>query len=314
MGEMVDGAWRTDQDLVHAKQGRFERPPTRFRGTIAPGSPHPPAAGRYHLYVSLACPWAHRALIARRVKGLDDLIGLSVTHWLMLEQGWTFAPGPGVVADPFGAQLMQDVYRRADPRFTGRVTVPVLWDRDAGTIVNNESADILRILGSSFDALGARPVDLYPEALRTEIDAVNARVYETLNNGVYRAGFATTQEAYEAAVLPLFETLDWLEARLSRDPYLCGPTVTEADWRLFTTLVRFDAVYHGHFKCNLRTLIAYPALWDYARHLYQQPGIRETVDLQHIKGHYYGSHRAINPTGIVPRGPVLDWEAPASRP
>ena len=314
MGEMVDGSWRTDEDLAHAEGGKFERPPTRFRGTIAAGGPHPPAAGRYHLYVSLACPWAHRALIARHLKGLDDMVGLSVTHWLMRDQGWTFAPGPGVVADPFGAQLLQDVYRRADPRYSGRVTVPVLWDREAGTIVNNESADILRIFGSAFDALGARPIDLYPEALRPEIDAVNARVYETLNNGVYRAGFATTQEAYEAAVLPLFDTLDWLEARLSRERYLCGPGATEADWRLFTTLVRFDAVYHGHFKCNLRTLADYPALWDYARHLYQQPGIRETVDMMHIKGHYYGSHRAINPTGIVPRGPVLDWDAPASRP
>lgn len=314
MGEMVDGAWRTDADLAHAEGGQFKRPPTRFRGTIAAGGPHPPAAGRYHLYVSLACPWAHRALIARHLKGLDDLVGLSVTHWLMGDQGWTFAPGPGVVADPFGAQLLQDVYRRADPRYSGRVTVPVLWDREAGAIVNNESADILRIFGSAFDGLGARPLDLYPQALRPEIDAVNARVYETLNNGVYRAGFATTQEAYEAAVLPLFETLDWLEARLSRAPYLCGPAATEADWRLFTTLVRFDAVYHGHFKCNLRALADYPALWAYARHLYQQPGIRETVDMAHIKGHYYGSHRTINPTGIVPRGPVQDWDAPASRP
>ena len=314
MGEMVDGAWRTDEDLAHAEGGQFKRPPTRFRGTIAAGGPHPPAANRYHLYVSLACPWAHRALIARHLKGLDDMVGLSVTHWLMREQGWTFAPGPGVVDDPFGAQLLQDVYRRADPRYTGRVTVPVLWDMEAGTIVNNESADILRIFGSAFDPIGTCPIDLYPEAFRPEIDAVNARVYETLNNGVYRAGFATTQEAYEAAVVPLFETLDWLEARLSRERYLCGPAATEADWRLFTTLVRFDAVYYGHFKCNLRPLIAYPALWNYARHLYQQPGIRETVDMRHIKGHYYGSHRGINPTGIVPRGPLLDWDAPASRP
>ncbi len=313
MGEMVDGAWRRDEDLAHAEDGHFARPPTRFRSTLAPGGAYPPAVGRYHLYVSLACPWAHRALIVRRLKGLEDIVGLSVTHWLMREDGWTFAAGPGVVPDPFGAGLLREVYGRADPRYTGRVTVPVLLDKLTGTIVNNESSEVIRIFGSAFDGLGARPGDLYPEAHRAEIDAVNARVYDMLNNGVYRAGFATTQAAYEAAVVPLFATLDWLEALLSRRAYLCGDAPTEADWRLFTTLVRFDAVYHGHFKCNLRRIVDYPALWDYARHLYQWPGVRETVDFGHIKGHYYGSHRHINPTGIVPLGPVMDWEAPSGR-
>ncbi len=310
MGEMVDGVWRSDEDLAHAEDGHFRRPPTRFRGTIAPNGPHPPAAGRYHLYVSLACPWAHRALIVRRLKGLEGIVGLSVTHWLMRDEGWTFAEGPGVVPDPDGARVMHEIYRRADPRYTGRVTVPVLWDRDAGTIVNNESSEVIRIFNAGFDAVGAQPGDFYPEALRPEIDAVNARIYDTLNNGVYRAGFATTQEAYEAAVGPLFHTMDWLEERLSRQAYLCGTDVTEADWRLFTTLVRFDAVYHGHFKCNLRRLVDYPALWDYARRLYRWPGVAETVDVRHIKAHYYGSHRGINPTGIVPLGPVMDWNAP----
>lgn len=313
MGEMVDGTWRTDEDLAHAESGHFERPPTRFRGTITPGGPHPPAAGRYHLYVSLACPWAHRALIVRRLKGLEDIVGLSVVHWLMREDGWTFADGPGVVPDPGGAALLREVYRRADPHYTGRVTVPVLWDRAAGTIVNNESSDVIRIFNTAFDTVGAAPGDFYPEALRPEIDAINERVYATLNNGVYRAGFATTQAAYGAAVVPLFDTLDWLEDRLAGRAYLCGDAVTEADWRLFTTLVRFDAVYHGHFKCNLRRLVDYPALWDYARHLYAWPGVAGTVDFEHIKGHYYASHRAINPIGVVPLGPAMDWSAPSRR-
>ena len=313
MGEMVDGVWRRDEDLAHAEDGRFQRPPTRFRGTIAAGGPHPPAAGRYRLYVSLACPWAHRALIVRRLKGLERIVGLSVTHWLMREEGWTFADGPGVVPDPGGARFLHEVYRRADPHYTGRVTVPVLWDSEAGTIVNNESADVMRMFNAGFDAVGALPGDLYPEALRPEIDAVNARIYDTLNDGVYRAGFATTQEAHEAAVRPLFDTMDWLERLLARQPYLCGSAVTEADWRLFTTLVRFDAVYHGHFKCNLRRLVDYPALWDYARRLYRWPGVSDTVDVRHIKGHYYGSHRGINPTGIVPLGPAMDWDAPGGR-
>ena len=313
MGQMIDGVWHSDEDLAHASDGHFERPPTRFRSTIDSGGRHPPATGRYHLYVSLACPWAHRALIVRRLKGLEELVGLSVVHWLMREDGWTFAPGPGVVPDPDGARFLHEVYARADPRYTGRVTVPILWDKQAATIVNNESSEVIRILNAAFDCLGAKPLDLYPAAHRSEIDAVNDRIYATVNNGVYRAGFATTQAAYEAAFGPLFDTLDWLEERLATRTFLVGDSMTEADWRLFTTLVRFDAVYHGHFKCNLRRLADYQALWDYARRLYQWSGVRDTVDFDHIKGHYYGSHRNINPTGVVPVGPAMDWEAPSGR-
>ncbi len=308
MGQMVDGVWTAD-DQVPTRDGAFVRNDSGFRGTIEPGGKHPPEPGRYHLYVSLACPWAHRTLIYRALKGLEGAIGLSVTHWITGEQGWTFEPGEGVVPDPLGAEFMHQVYRRADPHVSGRVTVPVLWDKQLGTIVNNESAEIIRI----FDRIGDRPGEYYPEALRPEIDAVNERVYATLNNGVYRAGFARTQQAYEAAVLPLFDTLDWLEQRLSRTPFVCGERVTEADWRLFTTLVRFDAVYHGHFKCNLRRVVDYPNLWDYARSLYQWPGIAATVDFGHIKRHYYMSHPWVNPTRIVPAGPLLGWAAPGSR-
>lgn len=314
MGEMIDGVWTGQAQSVPTPDGAFIRPPTRFRDTIATGGRFPPEAGRYHLYVSLACPWAHRTLIQRVLKRLEGIVGLSVVHWLMGEDGWTFAAGEGVVADPvMNAPLLHQLYARADAHFTGRVTVPVLWDLRAGAIVNNESAEIIRILNSAFDGIGAAPGDYYPPHLRGEIDAVNARVYATLNNGVYRAGFARTQEAYEAAVLPLFETLDWLEQRLSRQPMLCGEVVTEADVRLLTTLLRFDAVYHGHFKCNLRRLIDYPALWDYTRALYQLPGVAATVDFGHIKRHYYMSHPWLNPSRIVPAGPVLDFTAPAIR-
>ena len=309
MGQMANGVW-TAGDGVPDKGGAFDRPQSHFRQWIAAGGPHPPEPGRYHLYVSLACPWAHRALIVRALKRLGGEVSLSVTHWLMGDQGWTFEPGPGVVADPYGAGALHEVYRRADPHFTGRVTVPVLWDKQAGTIVSNESADIIRML----DQMGADPGGLYPEALRPEIDAVNERVYGTLNNGVYAAGFARTQEAYEAAVHPLFATLGWLEARLGDTAFLCGSTVTEADWRLFTTLVRFDSVYNGHFKCNLRRIVDYPNLWDYTRSLYQVPGVAGTVDFGHIKRHYYMSHPWVNPSRIVPAGPELDWTAPGSRP
>ena len=308
MGQMIDGAWTTDGQ-VPTRDGAFVRPDTTLRNTIEPGGQHPPEPGRYHLYVSLACPWAHRTLIVRALTGLQDTISLSVTHWLMGDEGWTFEPGPGVIADPFGARVLHEVYRRANPHFTGRVTVPVLWDKRAGTIVNNESADIIRI----FDRIGDRPGELYPDALRAEIDAVNERVYGTLNNGVYRAGFARSQEAYEAAVYPLFDTLDWLEARLASQRFVCGERLTEADWRLFTTLVRFDCVYHGHFKCNLRRIVDYPNLWGYARSLYQMPGVAGTVDFGHIKRHYYMSHPWVNPTRIVPVGPLLDWSAPGMR-
>ena len=314
MGQMIEGRWITDAMSARGADGAFVRPPTTFRGAIEPGGRFAPERGRYHLYVSLACPWAHRTLIMRRLKGLDDFVSLSVTNWLMGEDGWTFEPGEGVVPDSIaGARLLSEVYLRADPAYTGRVTVPVLWDRHSATIVNNESAEILRILTRAFDAIGAAPGDYYPDRLRTEIDAVNHRIYDTLNNGVYRAGFATAQHAYEAAVAPLFATLDWLETRLSRQTYLCGDVLTEADLRLFTTLVRFDAVYHGHFKCNIRRLIDYPRLWNYARRVYQLPGVAETVDFGHIKRHYYMSHPWVNPTRIVPVGPEMDWSLPADR-
>jgi len=314
MGQMIDGAWSGEERGFPTANGAFQRPVTTFRDIIAPGTGFPPEAGRYHLYVSLACPWAHRTLIVRALKRLDSLIGVSVVHWLMAENGWTFAPGAGVVADPvMDAQFLHQLYARADPRFTGRVTVPVLWDRATDRIVNNESAEIIRIFNSTFDGLGAAPGDYYPVPLRAEIDAVNARVYATLNNGVYRAGFARTQEAYEAAIPPLFDTLHWLEGILSRQTFVCGARLTEADVRLFTTLIRFDAVYHYHFKCNLRRLTDYPALWDYTRSLYQHPAIGRTVDFGHIKRHYFGSHAAINPTRIVPLGPILDLDSPGSR-
>jgi putative glutathione S-transferase len=314
MGRMLAGRWVTESEARSDASGAFARPETTFRDTISPGGRFAPEAGRYHLYVSLACPWAHRTLIFRTLKGLDDIVSLSVTHWLMGDDGWSFAPGEGVVPDPVNnARLLRDIYRAADPQYTGRVTVPVLWDRKHRTIVNNESAEIIRILNSAFDGLGAGQGDLYPPALREEIDAVNARVYATLNNGVYRAGFAQTQAAYDDAIGPLFDTLDWLEARLARQTFLCGDLATEADWRLFTTLIRFDAVYHGHFKCNIRRIVDYPALWDLTRSLYQVPGIAGTVDFGHIKRHYYMSHPWVNPTRIVPAGPALDLSLPGTR-
>ncbi|HEY0181887.1 MAG TPA: glutathione S-transferase family protein [Rhodopila sp.] len=321
MGMLVNGVWQ-EQDQAVTKDGHFERRESAFRNWITPdGRPGPTGqdgfravAGRYHLYVSLACPWAHRTLIMRTLKGLQDIIPISVTNWLMAEQGWTFAPGEGVIPDSlYSSRYVHELYARADDQYSGRATVPILWDHHTQTIVNNESADIIRMFGSAFDQAGAKPGDYYPQALRPEIDEVNQRVYDTLNNGVYKAGFATTQAAYEAAVGPLFETLDWLEDRLSRTRFVCGDTLTEADIRLFTTLARFDAVYHGHFKCNLRRIADYRNLWAYTRDIFQIPGVAETVDLGHIKRHYYMSHRRINPTGIVPVGPVLDFEAPADR-
>ncbi|WP_413788627.1 glutathione S-transferase family protein [Rhodopila sp.] len=270
--------------------------------------------GRYHLYVSLACPWAHRTLIMRALKGLESIIPVSVTHWLMEQNGWTFEPGEAVVPDSlYGSHYLHEIYARADGEYSGRVTVPVLWDQHTQTIVNNESADIIRMLGSAFDQAGAAPGNYYPERFRAEIDQVNKRVYNTLNNGVYKAGFATTQAAYEDAVGPLFETLDWLEGRLGHSRYVVDDALTEADIRLFTTLIRFDSVYYGHFKCNLRRLVDYPNLWAYTRDIYQRPEIARTVNFHHIKGHYYGSHRQINPTGIVPVGPILDLDAPSGR-
>ncbi len=325
MGILIDGQWHDAPPNINERDGRFVRKASSFRNWITPdGSAGPsgsggfPAqAGRYRLYVSLACPWAHRTLVFRVIKGLQEMIPVSVTHWLMAERGWTFDAADGVVPDPvMGATELHRLYTRARPDYSGRATVPFLWDTERDTIVNNESAEIIRMFNSAFDGIGATPGDYYPAHLRDEIDALNDRIYDTLNNGVYKAGFATTQSAYEAAVGPLFETLDWLEARLSRRRWLCGDELTEADWRLFTTLARFDSVYHGHFKCNLRRLVDYPALWVYTRSLYQWPGIAPTVNLRHVKNHYYGSHRNINPTGIVPLGPLLDFDAPvpAGRP
>jgi len=322
MGLLVDGIWQDEWYDTKSTGGRFIRKDAAFRNWVtADGSAGPSGTGgfraepgRYHLYVSLACPWAHRTLIFRKLKGLDDLISVSVVNWLMRDNGWTFDPAPGVVPDPIhGAGYLHEVYTAAKPDYTGRVTVPVLWDRDRATIVNNESSEIIRMLNQAFDGVGAKPGDFYPEDLRGEIDRLNSRIYDNVNNGVYKAGFATTQAAYEEAVHPLFETLDWLDERLGSSRYLFGGRQTEADWRLFTTLVRFDPVYVGHFKCNLRRIADYPNLSGYLRDLYQTTGISETVNMQHIKGHYYQSHLTINPTGIVPAGPVLELDRPHGR-
>lgn len=316
MGLLVDGVWQDRWYDTDSTGGRFERPETRFRDRVStePGARFRPEAGRYHLYVSLACPWAHRTLIYRRLLGLAHAIDVSVVHPLMLEHGWTFDAFPGATGDRlFGSDFLWQVYVRADPRYTGRVTVPVLWDTREGTIVNNESAEIIRMLAEAFGEIAEHPIDLRPRDLREEIDAVNDRVYRDVNNGVYRCGFATTQAAYDEAFDALFAALDELDARLGHSRYLVGDRITEADWRLFTTLVRFDAVYHGHFKCNLRRIVDYPNLSGYLRELAQVPGVAETVDFVHIKTHYYGSHRHINPTGIVPRGPALDLMAPHGR-
>lgn len=315
MGLLVEGEWKTDGYDTESHGGEFVRPDTAFRGTLDPEGPHPPARERYHLYVSYACPWAHRTLIVRALEGLEDAIGVSVVHPFMGDDGWTFDDdAPGATGDRIGdARFLRDLYTRAKPDYTGRVTVPVLWDTVEGTIVNNESAEIIRILDADFDALGARGVDLYPKSLRTEIDAINADVYEHINNGVYRCGFATRQPAYEAAFDALFDALDRVDTRLAKRRYLCGERFTEADVRLFTTLVRFDPVYHGHFKCNLRRIVDYPHLSGYLREIYQLPGVADTVRMDHIKRHYYQSHQDINPTRIVPRGPALDLTKPHGR-
>ncbi len=322
MGALIDGVWHAGPIDTRKTGGRFIRSDSRFRNWVtADGAPGPSgeggfqaAAGRYHLYVSLACPWAHRTLIFRKLKGLEAAISLSVVHWHMGESGWEFAPGPGCSPDPVaGARALHELYTRADPGYSGRVTVPVLWDLERDTIVSNESSEIIRMFNSAFDAFGDPRVDFYPAALREDIDAINERVYRAINNGVYKAGFASAQDAYEAAYDELFQCLDWLEERLAERRYLTGGRITEADWRLFTTLVRFDPVYVGHFKCNRNRLIDLPNLWGYCRELYQVPGVAETVDLTHIKRHYYGSHESVNPTGIVPKGPAIDFTAPHGR-
>lgn len=323
MGLLQDGKWVDQWYDTASAGGRFERQPTAWRNWVTPdGAPGPSGeggfaaeSGRYHLYVSLACPWAHRTLIFRTLKGLTPHVSVDVVHPVMAEDGWTFETGvPGATGDTVnGHPFLRDVYTAADPGASGRVTVPLLWDKQRRTIVSNESAEIIRMLNSAFDAVTGNRADFWPLELRDEIEAVNARVYEGVNNGVYRAGFATSQDAYAEAAAQVFETLDWLEDRLASRRYLLGDARTEADWRLVTTLFRFDAVYHGHFKCNRRQLASYPNLWAYARELYQVPGIAETVDFAHITTHYYVSHKTINPTGIVPIGPDLDWTAPHGR-
>jgi len=318
MGLLVDGVWHDQWYDTKSSGGRFVRRDSAFRSWVTPdGAPGPTGdggfkaeAGRHHLYVSYACPWASRALILRTLKKLEDAISVTVAGPDMLEQGWVIPDG----ADPVnGARYMHQVYTRARPDHSGRVTVPALWDKETGTIVNNESSEIIRMFNSGFDAFGDVDVDFYPEDLRAEIDAINAVVYDRVNNGVYKAGFATSQEAYDEAVDVLFETLDDLDGRLAGQRYLTGARITEADWRLFTTLVRFDPVYYGHFKCNKRHLWDYANLWNYTRELYQVPGVAETVNMDHIRRHYYGSQRTINPTGIVPKGPDVDFTQPHDR-
>jgi putative glutathione S-transferase len=323
MGLLVDGVWQDKWYDTKKSGGRFQRTQSEFRNWITPdGSPGPSGEGgfaaepgRYHLYVSYACPWAHRTLIFRALKGLEDMIDISVVHWVMGENGWTFKPDDeGIVGDKlFDSDYLYEVYLRVAPDMTGRVTVPILWDKKQGTIVSNESSEIIRMLNSAFDDVGAKPGDYYPEDKREEIDSLNDRIYETVNNGVYKSGFATTQEAYEEAVYPLFETLDFLEERLASQRFLTGDSPLEADWRLFPTLMRFDTIYHGHFKCNIRRLVDYDNLWNYTRDLYQMPGIAETINLTHAKRHYHESHETINPHGIVPAGPILDFSAPHNR-
>ncbi len=322
MGLLVEGVWHDKWYDTSKTGGRFERSRSQFRdfvtmdGAPAEGRERGFRAepGRYHLYVSLACPWAHRTLIFRKLKKLEDVISVSVVHHFMGENGWTFLKEDGATGDDlYGFDFMHQIYTKADPGYSGRVTVPVLWDRKTETIVSNESAEIIRMLNGAFDEWGDASVDFYPEDLRSEIDSINALVYDNINNGVYKAGFATTQEAYEEAFGALFAALDQVEERLSRQRYLAGERLSEADWRLFTTLVRFDPVYVGHFKCNLRRIADYPNLSNYLRELYQVPGVAGTVDLLHIKAHYYGSHKTINPSGVVPLGPELDLAAPHNR-
>ena len=322
MGLLVDGQWQDKWYDTEASGGRFVREDAGFRNWVtADGSAGPTGVGgfkaeanRYHLYVSLACPWAHRTTIYRKLKGLEDMISLSVVHPFMGDKGWTFAEGAGVIADPIvNASYLYEVYVAAKPDYTGRVTVPILWDKKTNTIVSNESSEIIRMLNSAFDEVGATDVSFLPSELLAEIDTVNEFVYSAVNNGVYKAGFATTEATYKEAVVMLFDALDTLEVRLADQRYLLGDTITEADWRLFTTLVRFDAVYVGHFKCNIRRIVDYPNLWGYLRDLYQVPGIAETVSIEHIKAHYYTSHANINPTRIIPVGPLLDFNEPHDR-
>ncbi len=330
MGLLIDGEWHDKWYDTDKSGGHFKREESVFRHWVtADGSAGPTGdagfkaeAGRYHLYISLACPWAHRTLIFRALKGLDDVIGLSIVDPYMGSGGWQFGidneggtPSDGVIPDTVnGVDRLRDVYVKANPTYTGRVTVPALWDRKNQTIVSNESADIVRMLNTAFDAFATKPQnDMYPADKQAEIDEINALVYDRINNGVYKSGFATASHAYESNVTKLFDALDTIEDRLKTRRYLTGDAYTEADWRLFTTLVRFDPVYVGHFKCNLRRIVDYPNLWGYTRDLYQVPGVAETVNLTHIKRHYYESHPMINPTQIVPKGPIIDFTTPHGR-
>ncbi len=323
MGLLVEGKWHDQWYDTDKTGGKFERSKSQFRNWITKDGAAGPSgeagfkaeAGRYHLYASYACPWVHRVLIYRALKGLEDMIDVSFVHWHMANKGWTFQKDDqNIVGDKlFNFDFAHQIYTKADPNYSGRVTVPVIWDKKKNAIVSNESSEIIRMLNSAFDDIGAKEGDYYPDALRSDIDALNDRIYDTVNNGVYKAGFATTQEAYEEAVIPLFETLDWLEEKLSKSRFLCGEQPTEADWRLFPTLYRFDSVYNGHFKCSIRRLIDYPNLWAYSRDLYQWPEIKNTVNPEHARRHYYESHDMINPTRITPIAPDINWDAPHNR-
>ncbi|MGT2687203.1 glutathione S-transferase family protein [Streptococcus porcinus] len=316
MGLLVDGNWQDKWYDTKSTGGHFVRSQTQFRNWITnDGSLGPTGdkgfkaeSGRYHLYVSLACPWASRTLMMRKLKGLEDHISLSIVNPYMLEHGWTFDDYPGVIFDPeFGSTYLYELYLKADPHYSGRVTVPVLWDKKTKTIVNNESEDIIRIFNHAFDDITANRDDYYPEDLQDKINEVNDFVYRNINNGVYKVGFATKQEVYDKEVQKLFQALGKVEQDLEGHHWLVGNQMTEADIRLFTTLVRFDSVYYGHFKCNLNRLVDYPNLWNYTKRIYNLDGIESTVNMDHIKTHYYGSHKTINPNGIIPKGPMIDW-------
>ncbi len=323
MGQLVNGKWQDTWYDTESTGGKFVRSTAKFRNWItADGTAGPSGdggfkaeSGRYHLYVSLACPWAHRTLIFRALKGLEDHIDVSIVHPDMLSEGWEFRTDfPGATGDRlYGLPYARDIYLKADPDISGRVTVPILWDTERETIVSNESAEIIRMFNSAFDDITGNTLDFWPKDLRAAIEPVNARIYDTVNNGVYKAGFATSQEAYESAVHPLFDSLDWLEGRLDQHRYVMGDNATEADWRLFTTLIRFDPVYHLHFKCNRARIVDYPNLWGYLRDLYQWPGVAGTVNFEHIVRHYHYSHDTINPNRIIPINPVLDFDAPHGR-
>ena len=322
MGLLIEGKWHTDWYDTKSSNGNFVRKEAQFRNWVTRnGNAGPTGVGgfksepnRYHLYVSLACPWAHRTIIYRKLKGLEDMISMSVVNAFMGDKGWTFTPGEGVVPDPImNASNLHEIYTATQGNYSGRVTVPILWDKDTNTIVSNESSEIIRMFNSAFDDVGALPGDFLPEELLEEIEELNTLIYPTINNGVYRAGFATTQDAHNEAVAEIFDTLDQLEERLSNNRYLTGNTITEADWRLFTTLVRFDSVYVGHFKCNLCRIIDYPNIWGYVRDIYQIPGIADTVSMDNIKTHYYASHETINPSQVIPMGPKIDFNMPHDR-